>query len=334
MANEFRKFDELGFPIPPSYDELRYHDDEPARRPKVAIKTKRWVLATLLVLIVIPIVFGPKILDAGRGILADWLANRASQKLEEGDFNGAIEDLNEAIGWNPNGQAYYAQRAACRERLNELDHSLSDWNKAIDLLRSMKVRRKEGFQKRVNLARAYRQRGWVYVRLGRKDEALSDINQAIDTLPNIPALLHSRAYSLEIATLLNSRAYSRAILQVDLKDGLSDIDRAIELAGAHPSFLDTRGYLLHLLDRNDEALAEMTKALTSSEQDKRDFLRHQLNRLDARQFERRLQTYNEDLAVMFYHRSLIHEKLGREKEAAEDLAKANEYGYDPKKGIL
>jgi tetratricopeptide (TPR) repeat protein len=208
MANDFRKFDEHGFPIPPGYDELRYHDDEPARRPKVAIRTKRWVMATLLLLVVVPIVFGPKILDAGRAFLGDWLASRASQKLDEGNFSGAVEDLNDAIGWNPRAQAYYAQRAACREKLNELEGSLSDWNRAIELLQESKFRRKERFQKTINLARAYRQRGWIYVRMGRKDKAMSDINRAVDTLPKFSVLNSQRGWPI-LTRRWNCRAPTR-----------------------------------------------------------------------------------------------------------------------------
>jgi tetratricopeptide (TPR) repeat protein len=92
--------------------------------------------------------------------------------------------------------------------------------------------------------------------------------------------------------------------------------------------------LLHLLGRNEEALTEMKKALTFCEKEKREYLRDQLNRLDERQFERKLQMLNEDLAVMYYHRGLIHQQMERRQEADEDLSKAKELGYDPTKGVL
>jgi hypothetical protein len=41
-----------------------------------------------------------------------------------------------------------------------------------------------------------------------------------------------------------------------------------------------------------------------------------------------------DLAVMYYHQSLIHAARGNNVEAENDHRKAEEYGYNPAEGVL
>jgi hypothetical protein len=41
-----------------------------------------------------------------------------------------------------------------------------------------------------------------------------------------------------------------------------------------------------------------------------------------------------DLAVMHFHRALIHEARGSKIEAENDHRKAEEYGYNPAAGVL
>jgi tetratricopeptide (TPR) repeat protein len=279
-------------------------------------------------------VLGPKLLDQGKALLADWHASRASQKSDVGDFSGAIEDLNEAIGWNPRSQAYFAQRAICREELNDLEGSVADWNKSIELLQGKQVRRGERISRRMELVEAYRRRGWVNVRLKRTDAALEDMDTAIQSIPNQAFFRDPRVYDELVASLWNARAYTCAVLNVKLKEGLADIDRALEQVNGDPSFLDTRGYLLHLLGRNEEALKDMNSAIDTYEEIKRRSLQWKVPRASEHRFQRELQRIDESLAVMYQHRGLILERLGRQQEADKDFADAKTFGYDPKLGVF
>ena len=58
------------------------------------------------------------------------------------------------------------------------------------------------------------------------------------------------------------REPTRAVLRQNLKDALTDIESALKRSEReNPEFLDTRGYLLYLLDRPEDALKDMNRAI-------------------------------------------------------------------------
>ena len=287
MSADFRQFDAHGFPIPPRFSDLKYHDeDQPAARPKASLRTKRLVILGILVGVILPIVLGPRILSAGRDLLSQWLFSRAQQRFVQGDNAGALADLNRAISWNPNAWTLYVFRADVRRAANDLAGSLEDLNAAIDrnhrawaayllratvrqkldkldksledyseAIRLLMDRRNEFVRwqlqilpRHVMLAEAHAGRSWVYVRLSKAEKALDDATQAVEFAPS--------------PEMLNTRAYARAVLKMELKEGLADVDRALaQRAGEDSEFLDTRGYLLHQLRRDSEALPVMDLAI-------------------------------------------------------------------------
>jgi tetratricopeptide (TPR) repeat protein len=320
MADDFRKFDELGFPIPPRYEDLKFQDDDSPPRSKINMRAKRLLLVLLLAGIVVPIVFGPKILAAGRHLVAEWLASQAEQKYYEGDLAGALNDLDDAIQWDPTSRNLYMLRAVCREAMNELEGSLEDWNKHIELLEKMKTRLRGRPQHSANLARAYRSRSWIHVRLEHKEKALADATHAVDLFSS--------------PDMWNARAYGRAILGTELDDALADIEKAIQQGGPMPEFLDTRGYVLHLLGRDEAALEDMNRAILITEQKKNLYSARKSPRMSDRDFIRLQQEIDNSLAVMYHHRGLIYKGLGRDLDADKDLSEAKTLGYDPARGVM
>ena len=320
MADDFRKFDDHGFPIPPRYEDLKFHDEDSPPRSKINMRAKRWLLMLLLAGIVVPIVFGPRILASGRRLVAEWLASQAWQKYYDGNFDSALADLNDAIEWDPTSRTLYWQRAICHEAMNELEGSLADWNKHLELLESSRIRRRERFERTLEKVQAYSRRSWIHVRLGHRADALADASRSVDLLPN--------------PVTWNARAYGRAILGVELEEGLADVENALRQSVDAPSYLDTRGYLLHLLGRNEAALADMNRAILIVKQAKVVNFNQQIRRSDNREVIQQRQETDESLAVMYHHRALIYKQLGREQEAEKDFSESKALGYDPAKGIL
>jgi tetratricopeptide (TPR) repeat protein len=309
MTADFRQFDEQGFPLPPRFDDQKYHDDEPPRRSPISLKKKRLVMLVVLFGIVIPIAFGPHILAAGRASLSQWLRSRAEQKYLRGNYSGAIADASWAIGWSPRTKELYFLRAQCKEKVADLDGSLEDWNQSLGLTTSS-----------VELSHIHSNRGWIYARLQRFQEAVDDASQAVKLSPT--------------PSNLNTRAYIRALGKLQLDDALVDINKAIdEQANDNAEFLDTRGYVLHLLDRNDDALKDLDEAIKSTQQVKLS-IRLQRQAFDPSFFKDQADEVDHSLAVMYHHRGLIYGKLGREDEASQDLRQADLLGYNPLKGIL
>src|SRR5262249_41672688 len=153
---------------------------------------------------------------AGRDLLSQWLADRARQRLMQGDTPGALVDLDRAIDWNPRAWSLYLLRAEIRQKMNRLNESLADYNETIDLL-DHKVggppARQRGFRRSDILAHAHAGRSWVHVRLGRSREALDDATRAVQISPSPESW--------------NTRAYARAILNTELEEGLADINMAL-----------------------------------------------------------------------------------------------------------
>lgn len=310
MATEFRQFDEHGFPLPPRFDDVKLHDDgAPPRRRSISLKTKRLVLLVVFFGILLPIIFGPEILTAGKEGLAHWLSSRAEQKYWNGNYAGALADVNWAIGWSPHSRELYFLRAQCREKVHDLNGSLADWNEAIGMAKSS-----------VELSLLHSCRSWIYLRLERFQEAIDDATQALKFSPT--------------AGNLNSRAYVRAVANMELPDALADINKALaEVGDDNAEFLDTRGYLLHLTDHNEEALKDLDRAITSTERFKLT-LQLQRNGFDRRSWLAQIKETDHSLAVMYHHRGLVHDKLGNKDDAQRDLQRGDLMGYNPAQGVL
>jgi tetratricopeptide (TPR) repeat protein len=350
MSSEFRQFDEHGLPIPQRYVDMRPEDDEPPRKARFSQRSKRIVLVVLILGVVIPLVVGPKIIHVVRESFADGYQNRAKQKIARHDFEGAIEDVNQAIAWNPSGWEYYQDRSIARAGKNDLAGSLEDLTKTIDVFNdawnSGNHRRRRDMDRSGVLGSIYSRRSWMNVRLGNRDAAIDDANQAIN-LRDSPENL-------------NTRAYARAVLKVDLEEGLKDVDRAIRDAGTRrerlslqlptardqtiaqviwdqqmANFLDTRGYLLCKLERNDDALKELNRAIALVEKSHKFIDDHpetfgrqgDLEELSD-------EATDESLAVMYHHRGEIREQMNQPELAEKDIKRAELLGYDPEKGIF
>jgi tetratricopeptide (TPR) repeat protein len=309
MATDFRQFDEHGFPVPPRFEDQKFHEEEPPRRPKISLRAKRWIVLIALVGIIVPVMFGPQIVAVVENGVAQWFSSRAQQKLWAGNVPGAIADLSRAIRWSPHSWELYFRRAECREKIADLNGSLDDWNQIIGTIESSEA-----------LSYVYAGRSWVYMRLQRQREAVDDATHAVQLNPS--------------PENLNSRAYIRALADVELPDALNDINRALSETGeGNPEFLDTRGYVLFLLGRNDDALKDLDRAVKLTEQTKRIL---QLQQRVGNSHERRVDSKQADqsLAVMYHHRGLLFDKLGRKSEAEKDLRQSKVLGYDPEQGVM
>ncbi len=326
MAREFRQFDAHGFPIPPRFEEIKYQDDRPKRKPKISLSVKRWVVVALLLGLVVPIVLGPRIIKAGRGAIAAYCVSRAEKKLQTGDLPGALAELDSAIEWQPEDWQLYEARAQLRYELNHLDGALADCTQLLDLLVTQdRIRDERGLRinRAAQQAQVYTLRSTILMRLGRGREAIDDANQAL--------LLHPAPAAR--ATLLNSRAYARAQANLELAEGLVDVEEALKLEGEDvAAFLDTRAYLLHLLGQNEKALVDMDSAIEQTQEDKLGWMRMRGFRAGPQVVERRLKDFDLNLAVMHQHRSLVYAALGRQKEAAAEHELAVELGYDETRG--
>ncbi|HEX7375516.1 MAG TPA: hypothetical protein VF278_00310 [Pirellulales bacterium] len=315
------RLDEHGFPIPPTFD-----DDVP-RRPRGSFLTA--TVRSLLVLAFIGLLAGwawkSDLASDVRRLMARRLISNAAHKYRNlGDAPGALADLDRAAIWAPNEAVIYGFRAEVRFTQGDITGCLSDLNQTIRLS--------------PRYSRAYLLRSQVYQRLDRHRDAIDDLTKAIHLSPSRDTLTR------------NNRAYARAVANVEIDEALVDVQQALDfieqdLAEAQRGFnqaetadlteqkatyLDTRGYIYFRQGKQEAALADLNQAieLTNTYYEQK-LAMEQPARRPALQKQ-----YDQVFAVMYHHRGLVYEKLGRPSEAKSDLDHGDSLGYNPAAGVF
>ncbi len=284
-----------------------------APAPPLSVQSPRssmWGILVVLLLVLVPLAW----VGLPREI-ARWYVAAAQEAELQGRTEDARQKVDLALQWHSQSREALLVRSKLSLDQGELQAALEDASKAVEL---------EG----ENGTAGRMLRVLIYQRLGDHPRALQDLNEIVQFSSQdfFDPTIRDKFY----AESLNNRAYGRALANLELEAGLEDAQKAIELAGPVGSYLDTRGYLFYLLGKYPEAVADLEEAVKRTEaewESGRQALKPPVGR---EQLDR---TYREALAVIYHHRGLAYEKTGRSAEAAADLEKAQEYGYDPKKGI-
>lgn len=297
-----RPVDKDGFPIPVTFSEVT-----PAK--KIRGGRTAWIVRSLLLLAAMGLMVGAAIKAIGPEHIARWYQKRAFDRYDNDDLRGAVADMDRALSWKPEDTEFYYQRALFREKSHDLEGSLDDYNRVIET--------------KPNFAAAYAGRSTVYQRLERHREAIDDVTRAIE--------LSAKTNH----NLLNHRAYTRAIANTELDEALVDIQQAIDLIGRdEAAYLDTRGYIYYLLDRQEEALKDMDRAVQLAALHRKQDLQTAAARRNSRGRLARIERmHNESEAVMIYHRGLVHEKLGHTEQADADKGRGLQLGFNPAEGV-
>jgi tetratricopeptide (TPR) repeat protein len=325
MPARERKYDQYGFPVPGTFDDLPMPDRDSvgkaaaptASRARGASRRKKIILG-LVLLAVVALAAIPWLTDVGQGLLGDWLAQRARKRFNDGDMPGTVADSTRAFSLlgdelsDERRIELLAMRGCAKLRIHDLEGSRSDFDRVLTSPRSGRGVR----------LMCYFHRSWANCRLQNHAESVADATEAIQLLGRNDQLL---------PMFLNQRAYIRALANANREDasrdelqaGLDDIERAMQLTPLNPAFIDTRGYLRHLLGQHDDALLDMDQAIDLTERGLQRAYRFD----EAEELKR-------DLAVMHYHRALIYDAQGKKVEAELEHHKAQEYGYNPAEGVL
>jgi len=180
------------------------------------------------------------------------------------EYDKAIADYSRAIELDPGTAWIVASRGDTCRLAGRYDEALADLNRAIELDPS--------------LAWAIASRGETYMMMERYDEALGDLRRAIELDPNYSTDLAASFVSMAADHLRNSEPeaaaaifetiisvtpndatahnnYAFCLMPVDPVTALGELERADKLSGDDLTTLANRVLALHLLGRNDEALA-------------------------------------------------------------------------------
>lgn len=274
----------------------------------------RWIILWVGGALALLVVFAPSAITLLRHSASAVYLKRAAQEYLQDEISTSLTFVEKAVAWLPDDPVPLYRRGWIKLQAGDLTGSLDDFNDVLKLS--------------PHFAAGYAARADVLQRLERHREALADIDKAVNLFPR------------DHAEILNQRAYARALANTELEKGLKDIELAMQLSHTEPvsHFLDTKGFLHHLLGDQEQALADFEKAI-SLQHEKLGQMEKESRKITPAAQQRRLEhdlkleLARQSLGVMLHHRSLVYEKLGDPARAEQDQKKAEEFGYDPAKGV-
>jgi Zn-dependent membrane protease YugP/Tfp pilus assembly protein PilF len=105
--------------------------------------------------------------------IADLWYLRGTLRLDQGDYQGAVDDLSRAFDFDPaDPSTLLSSRGLAWIKLGQLDRALADTDAALALTPDNAV--------------AYNNRGVIHRDLGNLDQAEADLRRALDIDPNLP----------------------------------------------------------------------------------------------------------------------------------------------------
>ncbi|ADB19119.1 Tetratricopeptide TPR_2 repeat protein [Pirellula staleyi DSM 6068] len=264
-----------------------------------------WLITTMIVLGVVSIIEIPS-------EVARWKYAAAVEAWADGKQEAALAKLEEAMEWDAEEPRFLVERARWRTEMRQFDAALADINTAVNKLGETPFLLVE--------------RSKIRQFLGQHEAAIADWVE-----------LERRSVATgfpERVEALNGLAYARAVGNIDLEKALTDVNAALEIDPQSAAMLDTRGFIYYRLGRQKEAKADLDRAIALQEtlREKMSILRSEnASRIvDPREEKALEKIEDQGMAVIYYHRSLIHGALEDEAARKSDFEKAKELaGREP-----
>lgn len=196
---------------------------------------------------------------------------RGSKWRTKGEWDKAINDLNEAIRINPTKVAWYTSRAMAYHKKKDFDRAIADCAEAIRL--------------DPKLGLVFKMRGIVYA--DKKDFGLAiiDITKAIQLDPNDDLALK---YQIRGLLFIKMHDYVRAI---------ADLTEAIRLDPNNLQAYYGRGIAYVMKKDYDHAIADQTKAIGLDPKDSMGYMGRGLVYTFTKEYDRAISDYNEAIVL-------------------------------------
>lgn len=279
----------------------------PVTPPPRSANWWRWGTVALVVAMVV----GPIVAKLVPRELAGWQVALALEARLDGRHDEALERLEQAMSRYPTNAGLYLQRAQWRREDGRYEEALQDCNRAHELAEANPL--------------VLLERSQVYQSLGRFADAVTDWKTLVE--------LKSVRSALAEVSLWNGLAYARALAGTELEEALADAERAVQREPESAALLDTRGFVHLRRGQFEPALKDLDSAVKLAEarmaenSKKLDGLPSTL--MDRRQADKVRKSWEHELAVILYHRSLALDALEQPEAAAADRDRVRQYGFTP-----
>ncbi|MCC5608565.1 tetratricopeptide repeat protein [Nostoc sp. CHAB 5834] len=217
-------------------------------------------------------------------------------KYETGNYEGAVEDFNQAIELDPKNALAYNKRGDAYYRLGDYEQAQADSSQAISL--------------NPQDANAYFDRGFALSELGKYKEAIADYTQAIK-------LNSQDTYAY----------YGRGLARTQLKDNkgaIGDFNKAIALKPQYTEAYLQRGILRRRLKQRPEAIQDFDTVIKINPSDAKAYYQRGLTQSINNQKYAALKDYTDAINInpkyieAYLNRGDIYSDLGDNLEATED----------------
>ncbi len=217
-------------------------------------------------------------------------------KYDVGNYEGAIEDLNQVIESDPKNALAYNRRGDAYYRLGDYEQAQADSSQAISL--------------NPQDANAYFDRGFAFSELGKYKEAIADYTQAIK-------LNSDNAYAY----------YGRGLARAQLKDNkgaIGDFSKAIALKPQYTEAYLQRGILRRRLKLRQGAIQDFDTVIKINPSDAKAYYQRGLTQSINKQKYAALKDYTDAINISpkyieaYLNRGDVYSDLGDKLEATED----------------
>ncbi|WP_373528172.1 tetratricopeptide repeat protein [Nostoc sp.] len=279
----------------------------------------------------------PSISSTNSPMTAEDLYNRGTDKYQRKDYQGAIEDYNQALKINPNYVHAYNDRGRARYALGYKKEAIEDYNQALKI--------------NPNYVHAYNNRGLARYALLDNKEAIEDYNQALKINPNYSIAYNNRGlarYALldykeaiedysqalkinpnyDIA--YNERGNARYAL-LDYKEAIEDYNQAITINPNYDIAYNNRGLARYALLDYKEAIEDYSQAITINPNFVNAYNGRGLARYALEYKKEAIEDYNQALKInpnypnAYYNRGNTYSALGDKEQAKKDLKTAADF---------
>ena len=159
------------------------------------------------------------------------------EKIENTDYSGALDDINDFLKQYPTNWEAYFHRGVSKNNLSDYEGAKTDFSRSIELNPNL-------------WAPSFNGRGFSKQMLGDHDSAISDFTKSIELDPG-------RAYPY------GARAYSKGNLGKYI-EAIDDLDLAIKRNPSDSYLFNLRGYYKELLNDLEGAILDHTVAINNN----------------------------------------------------------------------